>query len=102
MTQDEESMILENSPHDEEIQEPFQISKKGLDELMNGYLSRKFDEDLVFIKRRGGIKWLESALHTNLESGLNDTEDLKLRRKQAFDTNEKEPEEPISIYIINI
>jgi hypothetical protein len=102
MTQEEESMILENSPQDEEFQEPFHVSKKGLDELMNRYLSRKFDEDLVFIKRRGGIKWLESALHTNLESGLNDTEDLKLRRKQAFDTNEKEPEEPISIFIINI
>jgi hypothetical protein len=100
MRNDEEVIALENrnniqKEEDDEIEEPFKISKKGLEILMNNYLSRKLDEELVFLERRGGMCFLEEALCTSYSRGLTDTDDY-LARKKIFDTNEQEPEEPLS------
>ena len=90
--------LNKNDQNDDLIEEPFKISKNGLNILMNSYLSRKLDEELVVIKRKGGIKWFENALQTNFLNGINDTDDF-INRKRVFDTNEKEEEEPLSIKI---
>ena len=109
MRKEEEEMIAleKGSPNhennrddqdvDDEIEPPFKISKKGLDKLMQNYLSRTLDEDLVNLDKIGGMHWLEGALQTDLKNGIKD-DDLFLARKKAFDSNEQEPEEPLSKY----
>ncbi len=86
----------ENNMDDDEIEEPFKVSKKGLDNLMNVYLSRKLDEELIMLEKKGGVKFLEEALVTDFKQGLTDTDDY-INRKKAFDSNEQEEEEPLSI-----
>lgn len=104
---DEEAVALSKRPkrdndenEEEEIEEPFKISKKGLDTIMNKYLSRRLDEDIMFIERKGGIKFLEEALCTNFQRGLNDN-DAFVGRIKAFDSNERAPEDPLSIILLN-
>ena len=84
-----------NDEIDDEIEDPFKISKNGIENLMNRYLSRKFDDELVYIERKGGIKFIEEALQTNFKNVIVDKDDFS-NRKKAFDTNEQEPDEPLS------
>lgn len=96
---DEESIALEDPnlrDKDDELVEPFGISKKGIENLMNAYLSRKLDEDIVFLKKKGGMEWLEKALCTDYAKGIKD-EDEFLRRIEAFDSNKKEEDDPVSM-----
>lgn len=86
----------EENEMDAEIVEPFKISKKGLDKLMEKYLNRQLDEELNFIESKGGIQFFESGLKTNFKEGINDDDAMSLVRKRAFDSNEQEPEEPLS------
>ena len=87
----------EENDVDDEIDPPFQISKKGLDKLIQNYLSRTLDEDLDTIEKNGGMNWIENGLQSDLQNGIKD-EDMFFARKKAFDTNEQEPEEPLSKY----
>ena len=78
------------------IENPFKISKNGLNKLMDNYLSRKFDEDIAMIERKGGIAWFGDALQTDFKEGITDSDDF-INRKRVFDTNEREEEDPLGI-----
>jgi hypothetical protein len=92
MNKEEEN--LDFSADKEDIISPFLVSKTSLVKLMRSYIIRKFDMDLAAIERQGGITWIERALQTDLQQGLNSTDD-QTRRIQAFGSS-KINEEPLS------
>lgn len=71
----------------------YPISVLECQNLVNGWMQRENgDEDLQFLTDKGGYKWLESGLDTDLEHGiLSKTID---NRERHFGTNRKELAEP--------
>ena len=82
----------------EDASPPFKIGKRGLDGIMQKYLNRSFTEDVDFLNQKGGITWVESILLTNKELGLNDSDELRIQRITAFDTNQSLPDAELSKY----
>lgn len=75
--------------------EPFSVTKEGIDYLIQKYLNRRFTEDLDYLERNSGVKFYEGALCTTYDKGLVEADDQKEKRIEEFDSNEAPPEEPI-------
>ena len=76
--------------------EPFKMSKEGVDYLNQKYLNRKFTEDIDYLEKLDGIKFITKSLLVNPESGLDEDESQREKRIDAFDSNESPPLEPIN------
>ena len=73
---------------EEEAQSPFSLGKLTIDFIISIYLSRKLCEEVDFLSKKGGIKYLEAGLRTNLAIGLSESEIERLERVNIFDSNE--------------
>jgi Cation transporter/ATPase, N-terminus len=84
---DEQKMILESHRNDSK----FGLSLKDLEDLINMYRSRKYNEDIAQFAEYGGVAGLCEKLCTSVEYGLSgDLNDVK-KREDVFDTNYRAP-----------
>lgn len=76
--------------------EPFKVTKEGIDYLIQKYLNRKMAEEVDYIEKLDGVKFFVDGLCTSLERGLADSDDLKDKRIEEFDSNEAPPKSQLS------
>ena len=91
----EEKDNIDEREINKDAKEPFKVSKDGIDYLVQKYLNRKFTEELDYLRTLGGPKFFEEGLCTSFSQGLIETEEQREKRIEAFDSNERPPEEPI-------
>lgn len=67
----------------------FDISISDLKEVVNKYMQREHgSDDVDFLINKGGYKWLEQGIRTDLKNGL--TDNSFEEREKYFGTNKKE------------
>lgn len=90
-----EEIVVDEMDVNKDAIAPFKVSKDGIDFFVQKYLNRKFTEEIDYLERLGGPKFFEDGLCTSFSKGLSENEADREKRIEAFDSNERPPEEPI-------
>src|SRR5689334_18095175 len=96
------SLEIDNNVVQDDAVYPFKIGKSTIDYIISKYLSRKLCEEVDYLHSCGGIRWIEDGLKTSIAEGLFDTEQEKVERINAYDSNEPPLEEAISILHLHL
>lgn len=83
---DEQKMILESQRNSQ-----FAISLKDLEDMVDNYKRRKYNEEILSLEELGGVQGLVESLRTSVEYGLTNDEIDKNKRIEAFGSNFREP-----------
>ena len=69
----------------------FGIASKDLEDMIDKYKRRKYDEEIIALEELGGMEGIINGVKANVEQGLSENEKDMQNRIEAYGSNYREP-----------